>query len=73
MYDIEAILNNLANQTPTWLLFIVTALCLAVLSKSADKMIDGAVALPQRTRLPRSSSGPPSSPWAPRCPRRWFR
>ncbi len=53
MYDIEAILNNLANQTPTWLLFIVTALCLAVLSKSADKMIDGAVALAQRTRLPK--------------------
>lgn len=53
MYDIEAILNNLANQTPTWLLFIVIALCLGVLSKSADKMIDGAVALAQRTRLPK--------------------
>ena len=53
MYDIEAILNNLANQTPTWLLFIIIALCLALLSKSADKMIDGAVSLAQRTRLPK--------------------
>lgn len=53
MYDIEAILNNLANQIPTWLLFLIIAACLAVLSKSADKMIDGAVALAQRTRLPK--------------------
>ena len=53
MYDIEAILNNLANQTPTWLLFIIIALCLALLSKSADKMIDGAVSLAQRTSLPK--------------------
>ncbi|MCF8099188.1 MAG: calcium/sodium antiporter [Desulfarculaceae bacterium] len=53
MYDIEAILNNLANQTPTWLLFVFIALCLALLSKSADKMIDGAVSLAQRTRLPK--------------------
>ncbi|MBU4565571.1 MAG: sodium:calcium antiporter [Desulfarculus sp.] len=53
MYDIEAILNNLANQTPTWLLFVIIALCLALLSKSADKMIDGAVSLARRTRLPK--------------------
>ena len=53
MYDIEAILSSLAEHAPTWLLYIVIALCLAVLSKSADKMIDGAVALAQRTRLPK--------------------
>lgn len=53
MYDLEALLNNLANQSPTWLLFVLIALCLAVLSKSADKMIDGAVALAGRTRLPK--------------------
>ncbi len=53
MYDMEAILNNLANQMPTWFLFTIIILCLAVLSKSADKMIDGAVSLAQRTRLPK--------------------
>jgi cation:H+ antiporter len=57
MPNLEALLINYANQSPTWLLFIVIALCLAVLSKSADKMIDGAVALARRTGLPKMIIG----------------
>ncbi|MEW5912562.1 MAG: sodium:calcium antiporter [Thermodesulfobacteriota bacterium] len=53
MYDIDKILVSFAEQVPSWLLFIVIVLCLAVLSKSADKMIDGTVALARRTSLPK--------------------
>jgi cation:H+ antiporter len=53
MYDLEKLLVNVAEQAPTWLLFLVIALCLAALSKSADKMIDGAVSMARRTRLPK--------------------
>lgn len=53
MFNLEEILINQANHSPTWLLFLIIVLCLLVLSKSADKMIDGAVALARRTDLPK--------------------
>lgn len=53
MFNLEAFLNNLANQSPTWLLFVLIALCLVVLSKTADMVIDGAVSLAVRSRLPK--------------------
>ncbi|MEW5914334.1 MAG: sodium:calcium antiporter [Thermodesulfobacteriota bacterium] len=38
---------------PVWALFLVLAVCIALLSKGADYMVDGAVALARRTGLPR--------------------
>jgi hypothetical protein len=40
MYDIELVLNNLANQMPTWFLFLIIALCLVVLYKDVEGVLD---------------------------------
>ncbi len=49
----EHLLNQAVAGLPTWGLLVLMALCIAVLSKGADWMIDGAVALARRTGLPR--------------------
>jgi len=49
----EALLHNLVAGFPTYVLFIIIAVCLLLLIKGANWMIDGAVALARRTGLPR--------------------
>jgi cation:H+ antiporter len=49
----EALLHNLVAGFPTIVLLIVIAVCILMLSKGADWMIDGVVALARRTGLPR--------------------
>jgi len=49
----EALLHNLMAGFPTYVLFIIIAVCLLLLIKGANWMIDGAVALARRTGLPR--------------------
>jgi len=49
----EAVLHDLVADLPTFVLLIVIAVCIVVLSKGADWMIDGVVDLAQRTGLPR--------------------
>ena len=49
----EALLHNLVAGFPTYVLFIIIAVCLLLLVRGADWMIDGAVALALRTGLPR--------------------
>ncbi|MEA2014949.1 MAG: calcium/sodium antiporter [Thermodesulfobacteriota bacterium] len=45
------VLHNLMVSTPTLLLLLIIVICIAILSKGADWMIDGAVALAERTGL----------------------
>jgi len=49
----ETLLNNLVAGFPTIALLIFIALCIVILSKGADWMIDGVVHLARRTGLPR--------------------
>ncbi|MGD9124316.1 MAG: sodium:calcium antiporter [Desulfarculaceae bacterium] len=49
----EELLNQLMTQIPTLGLLLLLAVCIVVLSKGADFMIDGAVSLARRTGLPR--------------------
>jgi cation:H+ antiporter len=49
----ETLLHNALGGYPTIVLLIVIALCIALLSKGADWMIDGVVHLARRTGLPR--------------------
>ena len=48
----EAI-NQLVAGLPSWGLLVLLAVCIVVLSKGADLMVDGAVSLARRTGLPR--------------------
>jgi cation:H+ antiporter len=49
----EAVLHQLVAGLPTFVLLMVVAVCILVLSKGADWMIEGVVDLAQRTGLPR--------------------
>jgi cation:H+ antiporter len=49
----ETLLQNLVADQPTWLLLVIIAICIAMLSKGADWMIDGVVDLATRTGLPK--------------------
>jgi len=49
----ETLLHNLVAGFPTDVLFVIIAVCLLLLVKGADWMIDGVVALARRTGLPR--------------------
>lgn len=49
----EALLNQLIAGFPTWGLLVAMVICIYVLSKGADYMIDGAVSLAMRTGMPR--------------------
>lgn len=49
----ETLTQELLATFPTILLLLVIAVCVALLSKGADWMIDGVVQLARRTRLPR--------------------
>ncbi len=49
----EAVLNNFVAGLPTFILIGLIVLCIAVLSKGADWMIDGVVQLAERTGLPK--------------------
>ena len=49
----EALLNSLVSGFPTYILLLVIMVCIVLLSKGADWMIDGVVHLAQRTGLPK--------------------
>lgn len=49
----EALLNQAVAGQSTFVLLIIIAVCIALLSKGADWMIDGVVDLAQRTGLPK--------------------
>lgn len=49
----EAVLHNWALASPTWMLLVALVLSIAVLSKGSEWLIDGVVALAQRTGLPK--------------------
>ena len=49
----EELLNHLVAGFPTWGLLVAMAICIYVLSKGADYMIDGAASLALRTGMPR--------------------
>ena len=49
----ETLLHGLAAGLPSYVLLILIALCIAILSKGANWMIDGVVQLARRTGLPR--------------------
>ncbi len=49
----EAVLQRAVAGLPGWGLLLLLVVCLVVLSKGADLMVDGAVALARRTGLPR--------------------
>ena len=49
----ETLLQNLIAEQPIWLLLVIIAGCIAMLSKGADWMIDGVVDLAGRTGLPK--------------------
>ncbi|MCP4286635.1 MAG: sodium:calcium antiporter [Gammaproteobacteria bacterium] len=49
----HSLLQNLAADQPTWLLLVVAALCIVMLSQGADWMVDGVVDLARRTGLPK--------------------
>jgi cation:H+ antiporter len=49
----ENYLNSLLEPLPLWLIFLVLALSLTALSKGADWLIEGAVALAEHTAIPR--------------------
>lgn len=50
-------LDHLLAQSPTLLLFLIIIVCIVLLSKGADWMIDGVVDLAKRTGLPRMVIG----------------
>jgi len=49
----EELLNHLVAGFPAWGLLVMMAVCIFVLSKGADTMIDGAASLAMRTGMPR--------------------
>ena len=49
----EELLNHLVAGVPAWGLLLMMAVCIYVLSKGADTMIDGAASLAMRTGMPR--------------------
>ncbi len=49
----EEILNSLIAGFPTWGLLVMMIVCIYVLSKGADYMVDGAASLALRTGMPR--------------------
>ena len=49
----EAVLNELVAGLPTYALVVIIVVCIALLSKGADWMIDGVVHLAERTGLPK--------------------
>ena len=49
----EALLQELVRGIPTLGLLVIIAVCVLLLSKGADWMIDGVVHLARRTGLPR--------------------
>jgi cation:H+ antiporter len=49
----EELLNHLVAGFPTWGLLVAMAVCIYILSKGADYMIDGAASLAMRTGMPR--------------------
>jgi cation:H+ antiporter len=49
----EAVLNDAVAGLPTWLLIGIIVVCIVLLSKGADWMIDGVVNLAERTGLPK--------------------
>jgi cation:H+ antiporter len=53
----EELLNQLAAGLPVWGLLLLMAVCIYVLCKGADVMIDGAVGLARKTGMPRMVIG----------------
>ena len=49
----ETLLQNLVAEQSTWVLLVIIAVCIAMLSQGADWMIDGVVDLATRTGLPK--------------------
>lgn len=49
----ETLLHGVLAQMPGWLLLIIIIVCIAVLSRGADWMIEGVVQLARRTGLPK--------------------
>ncbi|BEQ16473.1 calcium/sodium antiporter [Desulfoferula mesophila] len=49
----EEVLQQMVAGLPVWGLLLLLIVCIVVLSKGADLMVDGAVALARRTGLPR--------------------
>jgi len=49
----EAVLHDWALGSPAWMLLVALALSIGVLSKGSDWLIDGVVALAERTGLPK--------------------
>ena len=49
----EELLNHLVAGFPTWGLLVTMVVCIYILSKAADYMIDGAASLAMRTGMPR--------------------
>ena len=49
----EKLLNGMIADFPTWGLLVTMAVCIYVLSKGADYMVDGAASLALRTGMPR--------------------
>ena len=49
----EALLTQLMAEQSTFVLLVIIVVCIALLSKGADWMIDGVVDLAQRTGLPK--------------------
>ena len=49
----EAVLQNFVQEFPVVVLLLIIAICIVILSKGADWMIDGVVHLARRTGLPR--------------------
>jgi cation:H+ antiporter len=69
----ESLLEHLVSGLPTFVLLLIIAVCIVLLSKGADWMIDGVVDLAQRTGLPKIVIGATvislgtttrASPWA---------
>jgi cation:H+ antiporter len=53
----EELLNHLVAGFPTWGLLVMLVVCIYVLSKGADYMVDGAASLALRTGMPRMVIG----------------
>ncbi|MCF8066106.1 MAG: hypothetical protein K9K36_12740, partial [Desulfarculaceae bacterium] len=49
----DQVLHQMVAGVPVWGLLLLLVACIVVLSKGADLMVDGAVALARRTGLPR--------------------
>ena len=49
----ESLLQNLLAGQPTWILLLIIIVCIVMLSKGADWMVDGVVDLATRTGMPK--------------------